>query len=183
MNNLLLKIDKRFKYNVLVFLFILLATSCIKVEIGPIEHSEKNNIMKAKINNIEFVPCRKGMFDHPDIECYYDTSTLKLELYFYNSSLCDDLGSIWLQLEKVESKGVFALDSINYAKFQCYINEIEGIYTTNNQYNGTIEVTKFDIENGSISAIFSFNAININNEKTISITEGILQNVEFYIKK
>lgn len=155
MNNLLLKSGKRIKYIGVLF-FILLAASCIKVEIGPVEHSEGNNIMKAKINNIEFVPCKKGIFDRPPIECYYDTSTLELDMRFYNSSLCDNLGSIWLHLYNVKSKNIYTLDSINYARFQCYINEIEGIYTTNYKYNGSLEVTKFDIKKWLYFCNFQF---------------------------
>ena len=45
-------------------------------------------------------------------------------------------------------------------------------YTTNTIYNGSITITKFDVNKFIISGIFNFKAEEINNGETVQITEG-----------
>jgi hypothetical protein len=92
---------------------------------------------------------------------------------------------ITIFLKKLDSIGVYQLDTCNKAYLSYYYNNQMNMsfLTTDSVHSGFINITKFDKEKGLISAVFEFTLYEPDSNRVVTITEGVLENVYYDLGK
>ena len=102
-----------------------------------------------------------------------------LDIQFLN--FCKDTStSIYLYIHEPIDTGYFNLSKNNFARYRIQTYPIEQRFSTNNQFIGTLHITKLDTLASKISGTLDFYGIDTTSNKTIHVSDGTFSDVTFH---
>jgi len=160
-----------------VFFAFAACQSCKKDDTPPVPN-EKHNYFACKVDGKHWETC--GPINMSWITAQYFSGSY-FDIEAHNS--CEIENSIiYLKIFGLNDTGTFVLGGLsnNFGYYSIGTASLQREYYTDTTHTGVVHVSKFEMSGQKISGTYNFNAFYIDSNKTISITDGNFENVQFY---
>lgn len=167
----------------LIFVFFLLTSSSCKKEDDLTKPTQEGkNTFSCKINGQVYIPNGGGLLSPVKAisasVVRKNNGTNELSI-FTTKSESELLEKIYINIGDISTTGTYnmGIDNTKYCEYYKRISTSttldEKQYSTRNNNNGSVNITRYDLTNGIVSGTFSFKATNDKNVNDIvTVTDG-----------